>query len=215
MKINKHTHFEAAVACPSENTPKDGSPGTWIDCKELCAHGSGALRKKADTMKTTLRISLLALAYLSAAALHSSAAELEPIVRSRLTLLAAPAMPLPSTKTAERRSLSVKIRSLLSGAAARLQVEVTTYWFAVGADGGPRTVLAINRSSCGTTTGQMNVPNQDSGPQKVRIEGWVVTVRDGQSKELLAVKGSTAVFETLARTKGALPDQPGPVKETP
>ena len=162
-----------------------------------------------------LRISLLTLVGLAATALPSPAAELEPVVRTRMALTVAPAVRLPSAKTADRRSLSVRLHSLLSGAAARLSVMLTVHWFGGGADGAPRTVLAINRTSCGTSTGNMTVPNQDSGPQTVRIVGWVVTVRDSQSKELLAVKGSNAALETLARTPGALPAEPGPVKETP
>jgi hypothetical protein len=162
-----------------------------------------------------LRLSLLTLMALAATALPSPAVELEKVVRSRVDLSVNPATRLPSTGKGERRSLTLKVRSLLSGAAARLQLEVTTFWFGGGAADAPRTVLAINRLFAGSSTGHMNLPNQDSGLQTVKIEGWVVTIRDPQTKELLAVKGSSAELETLARTPGALPAQPGPVQAAP
>ena len=158
-----------------------------------------------------LRLTLLTLVYLAATAFPSHSAELERIVRSRLEVSVTPIM-LPASKPAERRSLAIKLRNLLTGAAKMQVVEVATYWIGAGP---PRTVLAVNRTVCSTSTGQLHMPNQDSGPQTARIEGWVVTARDRTSRELLAVKASSAALEALARTPGALPEEPGPVKETP
>ena len=158
-----------------------------------------------------LRLSLFVLVSLTATALPCPAAEPERIVHSRLEIIVTPIV-LPAPKPAERRSLALKLHNLLRGAAAMQVVEVATYWIGAGP---PRTVLAVNRTVCSTSTGQLNMPNQDSGPQKVRIEGWIVMGRDRASRELLAVKASSAALAALARTPGALPEEPGPVKENP
>jgi hypothetical protein len=44
----------------------------------------------------------------------------------------------------------------------------------------------------------------DNGKGNVKVEGWLVVVRDGTSHSLAAVQSSQSSFEALARTPGAL-----------
>ena len=166
-------------------------------------------------MKINLRNSL-ACVCIAATAFSSFAAEPEHIVRSRLEINVTP-VALPATKPSERRGLTVKLRSLQSGPAALPAVEVAVFWIGAGTKDTPRTVLAIHRTACymSARSYSMNLATQDSGLQKEHIEGWVVTARDKTTNELLSVKASSAALETLARTPGALPADPGPVKEKP
>ena len=88
-------------------------------------------------------------------------------------------------------------------------ITVTTFW--IGADflGGLR-LLAADPHSWTIDTDHNIAYESDSGPHAL-IQGWVVTARDTKTRALLAVKGSSAAFEALARTPGALPEKPGPI----
>ena len=144
-------------------------------------------------------IALLALPF------YLHAAELERIAPSRVHIAVTT---FPDAKPAEQRSIRIELRYVLTGVQ---HVDIATYWIAAGDAGAPRTVLAVAHKGYKISPGHHVSHSEDSGSQTTRIEGWVITVRDKTSGELLAVKGTSGALETLARTPGALPEKPGPI----
>lgn len=135
----------------------------------------------------------------------SHAAELERLAPSRLHIAVTT---FADAKPAERRSIRIGLRYVLN---AVQHVDIATYWIGAVDAGAPRTVLAVAHKGYKISPGHHVSHSEDSGPQTTRIEGWVITVRDKTSGELLAVKGTSGALETLARTPGALPEKPGPI----
>lgn len=154
--------------------------------------------RNTDTVKTHAAIALVATMFLSALL---PAAELERITPQNYRLVVTP---YPDAKPRERRTLSALLYCNQRTVQA---ITITVYWISV-AGNGAASVVKVTPANYTIDTNHNAAYDADSGVHS-GLDGWVITARDTHTRALLALKGSRAAYETLARTPGALPEKPG------